>query len=104
VVALLLGRDTRKPGTRLAAHVARLVAPDGGFAQVSAGYARLLLDVLSIAEWLRRRHGAPPFPAPLAARAAALAPFLPGRRARRRWRRCGARRGRTWWTTRGTTC
>jgi hypothetical protein len=76
VVALLLGRDTRRPAAQLAAHVARLVAPDGGFAQVSAGYARLLLDVLSIAEWLRRRHGAPPFPAPLAARAAALAAWL----------------------------
>lgn len=76
VVALLLGRDTRKPSARLAARVARLVAPDGGFAQVSAGYARLLLDVLSLAEWLRRRHGAPPFPVPLAARAAALAAWL----------------------------
>ena len=76
VVALLLGRDTRRPAARLAAHVARLVAPDGGFAQVSAGYARLLLDVLSIAEWLRCRHGAPPFPAPLPARAAALTTWL----------------------------
>ena len=75
-IALLLGRDTRRPAARLAARVARLVAPDGGFAQVSAGYARLLLDVLSVAEWLRRRHGAPVFPAPLASRAAALADWL----------------------------
>ncbi|MGG5812546.1 heparinase II/III domain-containing protein [Falsiroseomonas sp. CW058] len=74
--ALLLGGDTRRPAAALAARVARLVAPDGGFAQVSAGYARLLLDVLSVAEWLRRRHGAPPFPAPLAGRAAALARWL----------------------------
>lgn len=75
-VALLLRRDTRRPAARLAARVARLVAPDGGFAQVSAGYARLLLDVLSVAEWLRRRHAAPAFPAPLASRAAALAAWL----------------------------
>ena len=74
--ALLLGRDSRGAAARLSARVARLVAPDGGFAQVSPGYARLLLDTLSVAEWLRRRHGAPAFPAPLAARAAALAGWL----------------------------
>jgi hypothetical protein len=34
------------------------------------------LDTLAVAEWLRRRHGAPAFPAPLAARAAALAAWL----------------------------
>jgi hypothetical protein len=76
--ALLLG-DRRAAGQaarRLSAAVARLVAPDGGFAQVSAGYARLALDTLSVAEWLRRRHGAPAFPAPLPARAAALAAWL----------------------------
>jgi hypothetical protein len=75
-IALLLGQDSRGPASALAARVARLVAADGGFAQVSAGYARLLLDVLAIAEWLRRRHGAPAFPAPLAERAAALAGWL----------------------------
>ncbi len=74
--ALLLGDDTRRPARALAARVERLVAPDGGFAQVSAGYARLLLDTLSTVEWLRRRHRAPPFPAPLAERAAALAAWL----------------------------
>ncbi len=76
--ALLLGDQpgAALAGRRLAAAVARLVAPDGGFAQVSAGYARLALDTLSVAEWLRRRHGAPPFPAPLPARAAALAAWL----------------------------
>ncbi|MBU8537210.1 heparinase II/III-family protein [Roseomonas tokyonensis] len=76
--ALLLGDapGAARAARALAAAVARLVAPDGGFAQVSAGYARLALDVLSIAEWLRRRHGAAPFPAPLAARAAALATWL----------------------------
>jgi hypothetical protein len=74
--ALLLRGDTRPASRALAARVARLVAPDGGFAQVSPGYARLALDVLAIAEWLRRRHGAPPFPAPLADRAAALTRWL----------------------------
>jgi hypothetical protein len=74
--ALLLGGDAQRPAAALAARVARLVAPDGGFAQVSAGYARLLLDTLSVVEWLRRRHGAPPFPDPLAARAGALAAWL----------------------------
>jgi hypothetical protein len=74
--ALLLGQDTRAAARHLAAHVARLVAADGGFAQVSPGYGRLLLDTLSVVEWLRRRHGAPAFAAPLAARAAALAAWL----------------------------
>ncbi len=74
--ALLLGRDARREASALAARVGRLVAPDGGFAQVSPGYARLALDVLAIAEWLRRRHGAPPFRAPLAERAAALTRWL----------------------------
>jgi hypothetical protein len=76
VAALLLGADPRPAAARLSARMARLVAPDGGFAQVSPGYARLLLDTLSVAEWLRRRHGAPPFPAPLPERAAALAAWL----------------------------
>lgn len=74
--ALLLRRPTHRHARALAARVARLVAPDGGFAQVSPGYARLALDVLAIAEWLRRRHAAPSFPAPLAQRAAALARWL----------------------------
>ncbi|MDP3418849.1 heparinase II/III family protein [Falsiroseomonas sp.] len=75
----LLRRDRAgadRAARHLASAVARLVAPDGGFAQVSAGYARLALDVLSVVEWLRRRHGAPAFPAPLTARAAALAGWL----------------------------
>ncbi|WP_235961772.1 heparinase II/III domain-containing protein [Falsiroseomonas selenitidurans] len=74
--ALLLRRDSAGHARRLARRVARLVAPDGGFAQVSAGYARLALDVLAVAEVLRQRHGAPAFPAPLPARAAALAAWL----------------------------
>ncbi|MCR0981955.1 heparinase II/III family protein [Roseomonas populi] len=60
----------------LARALARLVAPDGGFAQVSTGYHRLLLDVLSAVEWLRRHHGAPSLPAPFADRAAAAARWL----------------------------
>jgi len=56
--------------------VTRLVAPDGGFGQVSTGYHRLLLDVLSTTEWLRRHHGAEPFPPPVRERAAAAAHWL----------------------------
>ena len=56
--------------------VLRLVAPDGGFAQVSTGYHRLLLDVLAVLEWLRRQHGAPPLPPELVARAGAAARWL----------------------------
>ncbi len=54
---------------RLAAARRRLVAADGSFAQLSTGYHRLLLDVLAVTEWLRRRHGlapTPPDPAPVA--------------------------------------
>jgi len=76
VCALLLGEDTRRAASRLAALVARLVAPDGGFAQVSPGYARAALDTLAVVEWLRRRHGVAPFPAPFAERAAALCAWL----------------------------
>ncbi|MFD1108381.1 heparinase II/III-family protein [Pseudoroseomonas ludipueritiae] len=77
---LLLGDAAlREGGARaLSAALARLVAADGGFAQVSTGYHRLLLDVLAIVEWLRRRHGAPAFPAPFAERAAAAARWLAG--------------------------
>lgn len=61
---------------RLSACLARLVSPEGAFAQISTGYHRLLLDTLSLAEWFRRRHGAPPFPAPFATRAAAATGWL----------------------------
>jgi hypothetical protein len=47
---------------RLAAARRRLVGADGSFAQLSTGYHRLLLDVLAVTEWLRRRHGLPPAP------------------------------------------
>ena len=76
--ALLLGRpaDAAREAARLSRSVGRLVAPDGGFAQLSPGYARLALDTLSVVEWVRRRHAAPPFPAPLSARATALGGWL----------------------------
>ena len=38
---------------RLDAAIARLVAEDGSFAQASPAYHRLLLDVVSITQWLR---------------------------------------------------
>ena len=75
-LARALGGDARAEAARLAALCARLVAADGGFAQVSPGYLRALCDTLSVVEWLRRRAGAPPLPEPFAARAAAAARLL----------------------------
>ena len=74
--ALLLGGDAKRAAATLARRMTRLIAPDGGFAQLSPGYARLALDVLSVVEWLRRRHEAPAFPEALTVRAAALATWL----------------------------
>ncbi|UFN50499.1 heparinase II/III-family protein [Roseomonas sp. OT10] len=74
--ALLLGEDPAPAAGEVAAALRRLVAPDGGFAQLSTGYHRLLLDVLSVVEWLRRETGAAPFPAPFADRAAAATRWL----------------------------
>ena len=61
VCGLLLGdaRLAAQGATRLSARVRRLVAPCGAFAQLSAGYHRLLLDVLAVATWLSRRLGGP---------------------------------------------
>jgi len=70
------GALARRAARDLARGVARLVAPDGAFAQASPAYHRLLLDTLALAEWFRRRHGAPPFPAPFAERAAAATLWL----------------------------
>lgn len=53
-------RMARRGARRLDRAVARLVAPDGSFAQPSPAYHRLLLDVMSVAEWLRRRWSGPP--------------------------------------------
>lgn len=78
VIALLLAdaRAARRAARLLAARLARVVAPDGSFAQVSPGYHRLLLDTLALAEWFRARHRAPAFPAPFAARAEAATRWL----------------------------
>lgn len=74
VLGLLLGDAAmaRDGATDLTRAVNRLVAPDGAFAQASPGYHRLLLDTLAVAEWFRRRHGAPPFAFADRARAATL--------------------------------
>jgi len=62
---LACGMLLQRPGLaargarRLDAAVARLVAPDGGFAQPSPAYHRLMLDVLVAAEMLRRAWGGP---------------------------------------------
>jgi hypothetical protein len=75
----LLLRDgalAARGAARLAATVRHLVAPCGAFAQPSAPYHRLLLDTLALAEWLRRRHAAPPFGEEFAARAHAAAIWL----------------------------
>ena len=61
---------------RLSARVRRLVAPCGAFAQLSAGYHRLLLDVLSVTEWLCRRRGGPGLDGEARARAAAAVAWL----------------------------
>lgn len=59
-LALRQGRLARRGARRLDAAVARLVAEDGGFAQPSPAYHRMLLDVVAVTEWLRRRAGGPP--------------------------------------------
>jgi len=78
VCGLLLGRarDQRAGARGLSRAVARLVSPCGAFAQASPAYHRLMLDVLAIAEWFRRRHGAPGFAAPFNARAASATQWL----------------------------
>ena len=61
VCGMALGdaRLAAKGSRRLDASVARLVAQDGSFAQASPAYHRMLLDVMAVAEWLRRRGGGP---------------------------------------------
>lgn len=75
----LLLRDAalaRRGSARLASAVRRLVAPCGAFAQLSTGYHRLLLDVLAVAEWLRRHLDGPPADPVATARTAAAAAWL----------------------------
>ena len=78
ICGLLLGRvrDQRAGARGLTRAVARLVSSCGAFAQASPAYHRLMLDVLAIAEWFRRRHGAPGFAAPFHARAASATQWL----------------------------
>jgi hypothetical protein len=75
-IARALGREDAAELRRLARIVGRLVAPDGGFAQVSPGYLRLLCDTLSVFAWLHARAGGLPLPSPLPERAAAAARLL----------------------------
>ncbi|WP_343897514.1 heparinase II/III family protein [Craurococcus roseus] len=76
--ALLLGdrRAAAREAARLSTRVRRLVAQCGAFAQLSAGYHRLLLDVLAVATWLCRRFDAPCLDAPARERAAAAVAWL----------------------------
>lgn len=76
--ALLLG-DRAGAARRSAALdrlVLRLVAPDGGFAQDSPAYLRLLLDTLAVAERLRAAFGGPAMDGAARARAAAASRLL----------------------------
>ena len=76
--ALLLGDACAAAGAaeRLSARVRRLVAPCGAFAQLSPGYHRLLLDVLSVSAWLSGRFCAPFLDEPAWKRAAAAVAWL----------------------------
>ncbi|MBK1662811.1 heparinase, partial [Paracraurococcus ruber] len=75
---LLLGEAgwTRAGARGLDAALRRLVAPCGGFAQLSTGYHRLLLDVLATTLWLSARLGGPGLSAAAAARAGAAVAWL----------------------------
>lgn len=75
-IARALGQDDAAEVARLARLAGRLIAPDGGFAQVSTGYLRLLCDTLAVFAWLHRRAEGGPLPAPLPERAAAAARLL----------------------------
>lgn len=70
---LLLGSPglTARGYRRLDRTIRRLVSMDGGFAQPSPTYHRLMLDVLASVEWLRRKWGGPSLPEATLERAAA---------------------------------
>ncbi len=76
--ALLCGEGAAaaRHAAALDALVPRLVAADGGFAQDSPAYLRLLLDVLAVTQALRAAFDGPPMPAAVRARAAAAARLL----------------------------
>ncbi|MBS7792380.1 heparinase II/III-family protein [Roseococcus sp. SDR] len=61
VCGMALGENSlaRRGARRLDALIARLVAADGGFAQPSPAYHRMLLDVMAVTQWLRERGGGP---------------------------------------------
>ena len=69
-------RMALRAARRLDSAVARLVAADGSFAQPSPAYHRLLLDVMAVAEWLRRRWSGPPASPLTLARMAAATRWL----------------------------
>ena len=75
-LALGEARLARRGARRLDAAIARLVAEDGGFAQPSPAYHRMLLDVVAVTEWLRRRAGGPPTAPLTLARMAAATRWL----------------------------
>ena len=56
--------------------VAALVMPDGSFSQHSVTYHRMMLDTLSLAEFSRREHRQPDFPATYAERVRAAILWL----------------------------
>lgn len=66
----------RDGAAALGAAVLRLVAPCGAFAQPSTGYHRLLLDTLTLAEWLAARLDGPTLSDAARGRAAAAAEWL----------------------------
>lgn len=66
----------RRGARRLDAAIARLVAADGGFAQPSPAYHRMLLDVVAVTQWLRERGGGPPAAPLTLARMAAATRWL----------------------------
>jgi len=75
---MLQGRPAmaRLGAARLERHATRLIAADGGFAQPSPAYHRLMLEVLVAAEILRRRWSGPAASPRLLARAAAATLWL----------------------------
>ncbi len=66
----------RRGARRFEAAVARLIHPDGSFAQPSPAYHRMMLDVAAVTEWLRTRMGGPPLSPEARARLAAATDWL----------------------------
>lgn len=66
----------RRGASRLDRAISRLVGADGGFAQPSPAYHRLLLDTVAATEWLTRRAGGPSLRPAALARMEAATRFL----------------------------